>query len=378
MRRPNTGTFYLFLFLRFFSALFFAIGDGWGSFPFFVFLFDFQYLLGRPFWFCTFCDIAYFKNINEIFENFCSSAAWRYKKSTSDIHFQELEKVFDYLSNLFIFSLPTFQWKFQISRKLSILFSKILQPFYAQRCSCVHNGLKIVRPRLEKHSQISPKMTKKRLVLDFFLFSHNSLRLERPFIESSYTLQGLNMSNFIKIVWLVFQRVRKKKSSFTAHAALVDFQSWYSFRLQVQKVFQVYGTLANSHARLRTLTLPAFRALLKNGRLKDVGNLTTQEISMVFSRCKDPDGRLSFNSFKTKGTVDTLSYRLHLEAAPPWAVFEAILFTNNVKLFHVFCFCTNVFASVVFFRRYVFKGIQIICFFSLNHGMKLKKIWYWK
>ena len=52
------------------------------------------------------------------------------------------------------FFLPTFSWKFQISQKLSIRFSRnFAQSFYTQRGSCVCKGIKIVWLGCEKHSQ---------------------------------------------------------------------------------------------------------------------------------------------------------------------------------------------------------------------------------
>ena len=52
------------------------------------------------------------------------------------------------------FFLPTFSWKFQISQKLSIRFSRnFAQSFYTQRGPCVCKGIKIVWPGCEKHSQ---------------------------------------------------------------------------------------------------------------------------------------------------------------------------------------------------------------------------------
>ena len=52
------------------------------------------------------------------------------------------------------FFLPTFSWKFQISQKLSIRFSRnFAQSFHTQRGPCVCKGIKIVWLGCEKHSQ---------------------------------------------------------------------------------------------------------------------------------------------------------------------------------------------------------------------------------
>ena len=52
-------------------------------------------------------------------------------------------------------------------------------------------------------AQISPKMAKKQPFLDFFPFSQKlSIRFERNFLQSFYTILWSFMCNFIKFVWL--------------------------------------------------------------------------------------------------------------------------------------------------------------------------------
>ena len=99
------------------------------------------------------------------------------------------------------FFLPTFSWKFQISQKLSIRFSRnFAQSFYTQRGPCVCKGIKIVWPGCEKHSQ---NLAKKQPFFDFFRFSQKlSIRFERNFLQLFYTILESYRCNGIKIVWL--------------------------------------------------------------------------------------------------------------------------------------------------------------------------------
>ena len=52
-------------------------------------------------------------------------------------------------------------------------------------------------------AKISPKMAKKQSFFDFFRFSQKvSIRFERNFLQSFYTILWSFMCNFIKFVWL--------------------------------------------------------------------------------------------------------------------------------------------------------------------------------
>ena len=71
-------------------------------------------------------------------------------------------------------------------------------------------------------AKISPKMAKKQPFFDFFRFSQKlSIRFERNFLQSFYTILWSFMCNFIKFVWLrcekqpnLAQKWPKKQSFF--------------------------------------------------------------------------------------------------------------------------------------------------------------------
>ena len=90
---------------------------------------------------------------------------------------------------------------FRFSQKLSIRFERnFLQSFYTILESYMCSGIKIVWLGCEKHS---PKMAKKQSFFDFFRFSQKlSIRFERNFLQSFYTILESYMCNGIKIVWL--------------------------------------------------------------------------------------------------------------------------------------------------------------------------------
>ena len=98
-----------------------------------------------------------------------------------------------------------FDFFFRFSQKLSIRFERIfLQSFYTIFESYMCNGIKIVWLGREKHSQNQPKNGQKAVIFRFFFrFSQKlSIRFERIFLQSFYTIFESYMCNGIKIVWL--------------------------------------------------------------------------------------------------------------------------------------------------------------------------------
>ena len=93
---------------------------------------------------------------------------------------------------------------FRFSQKLSIRFERnFLQLFYSILESYMCNGIKIVWLGCEKYSQNCPKIGQKQSFFDFFRFSQKlSIRFERNFLQSFYSILESYMCNGIKIVWL--------------------------------------------------------------------------------------------------------------------------------------------------------------------------------
>ena len=93
---------------------------------------------------------------------------------------------------------------FRFSQKLSIRFERnFLQSFYTILESYMCSGIKIVWLGCEKHSQNEPKNGQKTHFSIFFRFSQKlSIRFERNFLQLFYTILESYTCNGIKIVWL--------------------------------------------------------------------------------------------------------------------------------------------------------------------------------
>ena len=93
---------------------------------------------------------------------------------------------------------------FPFSQKLSKRFKRnFLQSFYTILESYMCNGIKIIWLRCEKQPKLAQKMAKKQPFLEFFPFCQKlSIRFERNFLQSFYTILESYISNGIKIVWL--------------------------------------------------------------------------------------------------------------------------------------------------------------------------------
>ena len=124
----------------------------------------------------------------------------------------------------FVFFSPNFSWKCQISLKKS---------FYTQRWPCVRKRNKVVWLGCEKHCQNKPKNGKKQPFLPFLIFAKTVHTIRTKFSTVIlYSIIWSYVCKFIKIVWLGFERVRRKKTwadSFTAYAALVKYVIEFSF-----------------------------------------------------------------------------------------------------------------------------------------------------
>ena len=93
---------------------------------------------------------------------------------------------------------------FRFSQKLSIRFERnFLQLFYTILESYMCNGIKNVWLGCEKQPKLSQKWPKNSHFSIFFRFSQKlSIRFERNFLQSFYTILWSFMCNFIKFVWL--------------------------------------------------------------------------------------------------------------------------------------------------------------------------------
>ena len=122
--------------------------------------------------------------------------------------FWESEKIFDYLCNravffCFFFS-RLFHENFKFLKNCPYDFHEILHshstPKGAPACA---KASKSYGWDVRNIAKISPKMAKKQPFFDFFRFSQKlSIRFERNFLQSFYTILWSFMCNFIKFVWL--------------------------------------------------------------------------------------------------------------------------------------------------------------------------------
>ena len=73
-------------------------------------------------------------------------------------------------------------------------------------------------------AKISPKMAKKQPFFDFFRFSQKlSIRFERNFLQSFYTILESYMCNFIKFVWLGCEKHAKFSPKMAKKQPFFDF-----------------------------------------------------------------------------------------------------------------------------------------------------------
>ena len=73
-------------------------------------------------------------------------------------------------------------------------------------------------------AKISPKMAKKRPFFDFFRFSQKlSIRFERNFLQSFYTILWSFMCNFIKFVWLRCEKHSQFSPKMAKKQSFFDF-----------------------------------------------------------------------------------------------------------------------------------------------------------
>ena len=143
----------------------------------------------------------------------------------------------------FFFSRP-FHENFKFLKNCPYDFHKISQSFYTQRGPCVLKGIKIVRLECEKRSKLAQKQS----FFDFFRFSQKlSIRFERNFLQSFYTLLESYMRNGIKIVWLKCEKQPKLAQKWPKNS---HFSTFAIFSKTVHTIRTKFSTVILHHIRV--------------------------------------------------------------------------------------------------------------------------------
>ena len=136
---------------------------------------------------------------------------------------------------------------FRISQKLSIRFERnFLQSFYTILESYMCNGIKIVWLGCDKHSQ-KPKIAEKQSFFDLPFSQKLSKRFERNFLQSFYTILESYMCNGIKIVWLDVRNIAKTNPKMAKKTAIFRLFSSFSKTPYEGNFLQSFYTILESH-----------------------------------------------------------------------------------------------------------------------------------
>ena len=101
------------------------------------------------------------------------------------------------------FSPDLFMKKSNFSKTLHTIFTKFCSHSTPKGAPACAKASKSYGWDVRNVAKISPKMAKKQPFFDFFRFSQKlSIRFERNFLQSFYTILWSFMCNFIKFVWL--------------------------------------------------------------------------------------------------------------------------------------------------------------------------------
>ena len=150
-----------------------------------------------------------------------------------------------------------------------------LQLFYIIIESYMCNGIKIVWLECEKQPKLAqkwpklaqkwPKLAQKQPFFDIFgFFQKLSIRFERNFLQSFYTILESYMCNGIKIVWLECEKQPKLAQKWPKLA-----QKWPKLA-QKQPFFDIFGFFQKLSIRFERNFLQSFYTILESYMCNDI------------------------------------------------------------------------------------------------------------